>query len=49
MEVPEWILDLLVIEGVNGDLGDDVNEGDHKEGEQEQHDGVDEGVECQRQ
>ena len=42
-EVPERILDLLVIEGVNGDLNYDVEDGDHKEGEQEKHDSVDEG------
>jgi len=49
LELPEWVLDLLVVEGVNGNLGDNVSEGDHEEGEQEQHNGVDEGVECQCQ
>ena len=47
--VPEWVLDLSVVEGVNHDLSDDVAERDHEEGEQEKHDRVEEGVECQRQ
>ena len=47
--VPEWVLDLSVVEGVNHDLSDDVAERDHEEGEQEKYDRVEEGVECQRQ
>ena len=46
--VPEWVLDLSVVEGVNHDFSDNVAEGDHEEGEQEKHDCVEEGVERQR-
>ena len=45
--VPEWVLDLSVVEGVNHDFSDNVAEGDHEEGEQEKHDRVEEGVERQ--
>ena len=46
--VPEWVLDLSVVEGVNHNFSDNVAEGDHEEGEQEKHDRVEEGVERQR-
>ena len=45
--VPEWVLDLSVVEGVNHYFSDNVAEGDHEEGEQEKHDRVEEGVERQ--
>lgn len=48
--VPERIFDGPVVEGVQSDLDDDVGKGDDEEGEQEQDDGVDEGVqsECEQ-
>jgi hypothetical protein len=45
----EGVLDFLVVEGVNEDLGDDVGEGDDEEGEEEQDPGVEDGVEGERE
>lgn len=45
MSLPERISYVPVVEGVDGYLGDDIGEGDHHEGEEQQHGGVEEGVE----
>ena len=43
--LPEGVPYLLVVKGVYGNLCDNVGEGHHQDGEQEEHHGVEEGVE----
>ena len=42
--IPEWVLDLSVVEEVNSNLDSDVDEANHKWEEQQQYNSVDEGV-----
>lgn len=49
MPLPERVSDIPIIEGVQANLCDNVGEGHHQEGEEEEHNGVKEGVEGEGQ